>query len=497
MDKNISKLFDILHINTEDLKTIFDSLPLGVIITDITGKIVYYNETHSKMNGKNHSSLEQEKMEESSDTTNVLNLVDIFQNRTLPILGDIFPYKTVSGKILNIAYWAYPLLKEKQKVGSLFFTQPLSPFYNEAIASQNSKLKPYLTPIHQKDNFEIIGKNESFLNALNLAKDNIETSCPILISGESGSGKEILAKFIHNSSTRADKPFFSLNCSAIPESLLSTLLFGPEEDNKSSANQPRGVLLDAKGGTLYLDDLDSMSLELQEKLFRSFQKMGSLENDKIETLTLNFKFVVSIKPTPLEALRSKRIFPDLFTFLTSIVVELPPLRNRLDDFEGLTNYFIKKYNYILNKQILTIEPLLWVVMKKYNWPGNIRELEHMLKEAISQAAKDEFILTYSHINSHYQQNFLLSNVKRSEFSDSEIPNIVLSEKSSVRPNHLSLTDSILIVKLLKEEEELRLLMRRNRGNISRAAKEINISRQLLTYRLKKFGIKPRDFSKDN
>ncbi|MDR2405869.1 MAG: sigma 54-interacting transcriptional regulator [Deltaproteobacteria bacterium] len=492
---NLQEFLDILAFSPEQLKLIFDNFPLGVIVTDTEGKVIYYNLAHAKIDGvPQHEMLGRKEIEALAPITGP-NVMSICQKTGKPILGYIYPYRTFSGTVVNAAYWVFPVKRNNVVKAAICFTQPLLGEFNKARAYTNPPVQwPGSVPI-QVPETKIVGKNPEFLKSLEQIKTNAANHFPILISGETGSGKEILAKLTHQASKRRNKPYLALNCAAIPSNLLEGLLFGTTKGSFTGAIDRPGMLAEANGGTLYLDELDSMPLELQPKLLRTIQEMKTFRVGSTVPVDLDIKLVVSIGSSPHMALSSGKLRPDLFYRVAVVLVNIPPLRNRLDDLPLLCDFFINKYNNLLGKQALKIDAPLFEVMAKYHWPGNVRELEHMLAGSIAQVEIEENIIGLKHVHEHYLHAFSgfaegKKNIPLTEYLDAE-------KTSSLFPIHLTdpaaANDSGYLNRIREEEESLINSLKTSKGSITKASKNLGISRQLFSYRLRKYGIRAKDY----
>lgn len=237
---------------------------------------------------------------------------------------------------------------------------------------------------------EMIGKSAKLFNVIKLASKIADTDASVLILGENGTGKEVLARAIHNNSSRKDKPFVALNCGAIPSELLESELFGYESGAFTGAVKLKpGRLEMAEGGTIFLDEIGEMSVNLQAKLLRviqtkEIQRLGGTDSKKI-----NVRFISATNKDLSKMIADKNFREDLYYRLKVIELKLPPLRERKEDIEELVKYFVKKYSPE-NKEILISNESLQI-LENYNWPGNIRELENVIQRAVILCS-DNFIL---------------------------------------------------------------------------------------------------------
>ncbi|MDR1039116.1 MAG: sigma 54-interacting transcriptional regulator [Deltaproteobacteria bacterium] len=500
IDTDLADFPESLSFSQKSLKEMFDHFPLGVIMTDTFGRVVYYNDAHSKIDGIEVDEMLGRREYEALAPINGPNVMEICQKTGQPILGYIYPYRNFKGRVVNAAYWVYPVRTGSEVKGSLCFTQPLLGEFSQARAYKNPAVQwPGLVPIRMPAP-NIVGQNPEFLKAVFHVKSNSSNSFPILISGETGSGKELLAKLTHQASYRRGKPYLALNCAAIPANLLEGLLFGTTKGSFTGAIDRPGLMAEANGGTLYLDELDSMPLELQPKLLRTIQEMKAFRVGSSVPVELDLKLVVSIGSSPNEALSSGRLRPDLFYRVAVVLVNIPPLRKRLDDLGLLTDYFLNKYNNLLGKQAIKIDPALWDVMRRYSWPGNVRELEHMLAGTLAQVT-DELVIGLEHVHEHYLYALSCAPIPSQEGAG---PDGATPPEAFTRPGDTAgmaaepvprrgypSTAEPLISRLRNEAEDLLKAIVHNRGNVALTARGLGISRQLLAYRLKKFGIDPK------
>lgn len=228
---------------------------------------------------------------------------------------------------------------------------------------------------------ELIGSSIKLFNTLKLASKVSNTDASVLVLGENGTGKELLARAIHNNSSRAGKPFVAVNCGAIPSDLLESELFGYESGAFTGAVKSKpGRLEVADGGTVFLDEIGEMSVNLQAKLLRVLQtkeieRLGGLESKKIDV-----RFIAATN-RDLSAMITEKLFrEDLYYRLKVIEIVLPPLRERREDIEELSNYFLKKFSPV--NETLTFSEEAMFVLERYDWPGNVRELENVVQRCV-------------------------------------------------------------------------------------------------------------------
>ncbi len=230
---------------------------------------------------------------------------------------------------------------------------------------------------------KIVGQSSGILNALELAGEVAKQNTTVFLSGESGTGKELFAKAIHYNSHRAFKPFIAINCSAFPDTLIESELFGYEKGAFTGAEKAKpGKIQLAEGGTLFLDEVTEMSLSTQVKLLRIIQEREFEMLGGIKTLRADIRIITSTNVDIEKMVREGKFREDLYYRLYVYPIFIPPLRDRIDDLEVLVNTFINKLNQEMGKQVQGLTPEAWKILKTFKWPGNIRELQNVIERLI-------------------------------------------------------------------------------------------------------------------
>jgi formate hydrogenlyase transcriptional activator len=230
---------------------------------------------------------------------------------------------------------------------------------------------------------EIVGRSRAFQKVLNLVRVVANTDSVALIQGETGTGKEIIARAIHQQSSRRQGRFVSLNCAAIPGPLLESEIFGHERGAFTGAcTKTMGRLQMADGGTLFLDEVGDLPLELQPKLLRALQEQEFERLGSVQTIRVNVRVVAATNQNLAELVAVKRFRADLYYRLNVFPVCLPALRERVEDIPLLVEYFVRKYSVRFNKPIDLIPHEVMDVLQAHDWPGNIRELQNFIERAL-------------------------------------------------------------------------------------------------------------------
>jgi len=326
---------------------------------------------------------------------------------------------------------------------------------------ENRLLKQQLRKDHRHR--PIIGKSEKIRQVFSLVDKVAETDSTILIHGESGTGKELVAREIHCNSSRAKGQFVSINCGALPETLLESELFGHVRGSFTGAVRDKeGLLAVAKGGTFFLDEVGETSPAIQVKLlrviqFKEFERVGGME-----TIKTNVRIIVATHKNLEEQIKEGLFREDLYYRINVFPIYMPPLRERKDDIMLLADYFLEKIAKENNKEISRISTPAIEMLTRYHWPGNIRELENCIERAVLLCN---------------------DNVIRSEHMPPSLQIIKKDETVAKR----SLTEIIEN----KERELIIDALKKFDGKQRKTAKELGISERILGYKIKKYNIHPK------
>lgn len=226
------------------------------------------------------------------------------------------------------------------------------------------------------------------IDAKRQAERVAQTSSPVLIYGETGTGKELFVQAIHNASPRRPAPFLAINCAALPASLLEGILFGTVRGSFTGAEDRAGMFELADGGTLFLDEIQSMPLELQAKLLRVLQEGDVMRVGDVRVRRVDVRVVAAMNEHPEAAIAAGRLRPDLYYRINVVRFDLPPLRERREDLNLLMDHFLRKWNGRLGTAVTGIDPDAHRTLSAYAWPGNVRELENAIESALNLATGD-------------------------------------------------------------------------------------------------------------
>lgn len=319
----------------------------------------------------------------------------------------------------------------------------------------------------------IVGNSVPFLHARDLVAKAASSNVAVLLLGETGVGKDMFAKALHQSSTRSDKPFLAVNCAAIPADLIEAELFGVERGAYTGAESAReGRFERADGGTLFLDEVGELSLSAQASLLRVLQNQELERVGGVKTRKVDVRLITATNEDLQEAIADGRFRADLFYRLSVYPVTVPPLRERIEDVPALVDHFIMNYTNRHGVQVAGISDDAMSLLQSYRWPGNIRELANVIERGVIVAPPGGMIES-SHV----------------------FPHVAIDAESGqvIDDNSLTgLADSLLKNGSGIDEFEKVLLdraMDQAGGTVSKAARYVGISRATMDYRLKKAGLR--------
>ena len=281
-----------------------------------------------------------------------------------------------------------PMSVRAIKAGALeFLTKPfvdqdLLDAIHEGIArDRRARQERQNLPLHNFD--EIVGTSAGLKAVLRLVEVAAPTGSTVFIRGETGTGKELIARAVHNLSSRANRPFVKLNCAAIPSGLLESELFGHERGAFTGAvTQKIGRFEFADGGTLFLDEVGDIPVELQPKLLRVLQEQEFERLGSTRTLHVDVRLVAATNRDLAQMVEKQQFREDLYFRLDVFPIQLPPLRDRREDIPAMVRHFVDKYARRMNKRIETISDEVMGLLQRYQWPGNIRELQNFIERAV-------------------------------------------------------------------------------------------------------------------
>lgn len=457
------------------VQNILHHADIGIHVIDNTRKTIFYNEVMASLEGlEANQVLEKDILEIfpslNEDTSTLIRVLYTGES----ILNSTQTYFNFKGQRITTINSTIPLYSGENVIGALEISNNITHIRNlsDQLIELQNELKPDKTNTKnriKKYNFnDIIGEDQSIILAKEIARKSCSSTSSVLIYGDTGTGKELFAQSIHYGGIRSNKPFIAQNCAAIPESLLEGILFGTDKGGFTGAIEREGIFEQANGGTLMLDEINSMSLPLQAKLLRVLQEGYIRRVGGIKDIPIDVRIIATTNEEPLESIKKGTIRKDLYYRLNVIFITVPSLMERKSDIPILIKHFINKYNLILEKKIKIISGEVINSFMDYTWPGNVRELENVIEGAMNIVSYEEKILQNEDFISslHIIQDKPLNN------------SLIFKEQTQSLPRVLETIEKDLIINCLNK----------NKKNISKTANELGIKRQTLQHKLKKYKI---------
>ncbi len=452
----------------EMLQSILSTIDEGIHAVDANGVTIFYNHIASKLDGLETKEVLGKHLLSNfpSLSTETSTLMKVCQTGE-PIFNQHQSYRNIRGVLVDTVNTSLPIKVNGKLVGAVEIAKDLTRIkqLSEKLIDLQAKMDTTSSPKKSADNStgatfhmtDIITKDPSFLKLKSRAEKVASTTSPVLIYGETGTGKELLVQSIHNASPRHKQPFIAQNCAAIPSSLLESILFGTAKGSYTGATDRPGLFELADGGTLFLDELSSMPIDIQAKLLRVLQNGVIRRVGGTKERALNLRIIAALNEPPEVCVREKRLRSDLYFRLNVVPLHIPKLKDRRCDIPLLVDHFVQKYNFQFGKLVTKVDKSVKEMFHHYEWPGNVRELEHAIESAMNMVEGDR-ILT-EHLPPHITENC------------AAMPRPPLQPLRQV----LMETEERLITQALQQTN----------GNIQQAAKLLQIPRQTLQYKSNK------------
>lgn len=445
----------------------------GIVIVDKTSRIIYVNDAYTRILQISKDRVLHKLMSEIEPGATILNAL----KDATPKLNMVVEVKTLGKELMvNIT----PIMENEQLIGAISVfkditelslitqelenTQRLSKKIFQSVSNATSEMPPEFS--------NVIGKDSKFVHCLQLAKTVAPTDATVLIEGESGTGKEVIVNAILSISGKRHQPYVNLNCSAIPESLFESELFGYTAGSFTGASKKGkvGKFELANGGTIFLDEIGEMPLFMQSKLLRvlqsgEIQKIGS---DKVEKVDI--RIIAATNRNLKKMVTEGKFRDDLYFRLNTFNIKIPPLRERGDDILLLARYFIDKYGTKYHHKVELSKEAAWY-LSQYPWAGNVRQLESCMEYAVIVCTDDEIHMVD-----------LPEDIQRGmEENEESFPVKPIDTIATGYPKKLKED-----VRKFEREEMLRALTDSN-GNKTKAMKKLGISRRTFYKKWKLYG----------
>jgi arginine utilization regulatory protein len=431
-------------------QTILDSTDVGIHAIDQNGKTILYN--------KQMMNIEGMEIEDVLDK----NILEVFQfnqgeNSTLlkvlktgiPIYNSKQKYFNNKGQEINTVNHTLPVKDGIKVIGAIELVKDVTKYEKMALDYHKSaSFEPA---------FALLFYNGVFpSDILEAAKQAASGQSSVLITGEEGTGIDLIAEFIQLESEKSEKGAFRQNCASLPELYLEEVLFGSDG---------KGLLEQATGSSLLLEEVQELSLSLQHKLLNTLVNHPVLDK---EGKPIRPRIIATMSQDPFDAIAERKLMKELYYRISETALRVPPLRERRTGIVNVCSYFIKKFNHLFNMEVEGVSEEVKEIFTSYAWPGNIKEAEHVIKNSMLVMDREERIEQH-HLPIHFRQ-------KMPQETD-----FLIQKDREIMPleEYLQETERYYIQKALQY----------HKFNITQAAKALHMSRQNLQYRIRKFGLK--------
>jgi arginine utilization regulatory protein len=460
-----------LYKKTKMYQQVLDEIEIGIHVVDNDGKTIIYNKKMMEIEGM--------EIEDVLDK----NLLDVFsfdQNSNSTLLEALHKSRSIQnakqtyynnkGQEITTINHTFPININEIQIGAVEIARDVTKY--ERLLRGNFKKTG-----NTRFTFEsIIGSSVKIQDVIEASKRATRTNSSILIIGETGTGKELFAQSIHNGSNRLSKPFISQNCAALPDSLIEGILFGTKKGAFTGAIERPGLFEQADGGTLLLDEINSLNPSLQAKLLRVLQEKTVRRVGDTKDREINVRIIATINEDPIDAIAEGRLRKDLFYRLSVVSLFIPALKDRNQDIEELSHFFIDKYNHLFAMNVKSVSNEVLQMFLEYEWPGNVRELEHIIEGSMNLMEHEE-LLTYTFLPIHFRN--------KPQFQ-SEINTLITKDDLLIQKGR-----KIKPLEEYMEEVEtyyLKKVLQHHDFNITKTAQALGMSRQNLQYRIRKWKI---------
>lgn len=448
-----------MSFDNEILNELIENIKDGIHIIDDKGVTVYYNEAMANLEGTKREEVLGKKIteylgkmdEENSTLLNAVKKGEVYKEVLQEYFND-------NNKLITTVNTSIPIYKEGKIMGALEISKDVTSvkMLNEKICKLEEKERERKHGYTFKD---IIGGCSKIRDVVSKGMRASLSNSSVLICGETGSGKEIVAQSIHYNGIRRDQPFIAVNCAAVPTPLLEGMFFGTVKGSFTGAMDKRGLFEEANRGTLLLDEINSMDIHLQSKLLRVLQEGYIRPLGSNKTIDVDVRVIATINEDPEKLIKEGRLRKDLFYRLSVVKIDIPPLRERKEDIPMLVDHFVHYYNEILGKEVIGVNKEVIKKMEKYFWPGNIRELQNSIESAMNIAENHTRIgeeLFEGKINDKNEDGFNIGSESLDEFLGNVEKRIIKDKLGEFG------------------------------WNMTKTAENLGISRQSLQYKIKKY-----------
>lgn len=458
------------------LKLVSENIYSGMFIVDKNGIVQFYNQSANDLAGLNVENAIGKHMLEifpklSEETSTIMRALSTGES----IKNYVQNYYNYKGKLVSILSTTLPFYENGEITGAIEIFSDVDQYKNINQNKHNKKIDSNFIESANYTVDDIIGNSKCVRDIKAKILKIANSKSPVLVYGDTGTGKELIVQSIHNASYRKDNPFIAQNCAAIPGTLLESILFGTMLGSFTGAKDSKGLIEAADGGTLFLDEINSMDVTLQAKLLRVLQDGQIRRIGENKVRNVDVRIITALNQDPYKAIEEGKIRSDLFYRLNVINFYILPLKERTEDLKKLSEFFLNEINRELNKNIVGFSDEVIEFFYKYDWPGNVRELRHSIEHAVNITEKN--IITRSDLPKYIGINSLGERVidGTKNVRDNSVPKIIDGPLTTILENY--------------ERKIIGDALMQNDYNISKTSRKLDIPRQTLYYKMDKLGIK--------
>lgn len=469
---------EFLEFENALLKDVIDNVHEGIYAINENDGIILFNKVVEEMDDLRREDILGKNENDAYSMFHNHNFLS-YENRVKlnkkPVLEENFNYTLPHGKKINLIVSAFPFFY-KGKLAAIYSigrdVKQMEKFITRTLEVKKQHLFEENKDGQNRAKYfldDIIGSSERMTEVLKISRKVATNEFPVLIIGETGVGKELIAQGIHNASLFNQGPFVPINCAAIPDSLLEALLFGTVKGAFTGAIDHPGLFEQAKNGTVFLDEINSMPINLQPKLLRALEEKMVRRVGSDKEININCRIISSSNQDLFNQSKEITIRSDLLYRLATIVINVPPLRERGQDILILSNHYIEELNNKYGVKIKELSKEVSESFLNYQWPGNARELRNVIESVFSIVDNKEEQITMKHIPTYYKQRLLSKNY-------------VISNKEE---NIGTLKEIMWNI----EKQVIEDALKKNDWNVSKTAKEFGLLRQNLQQKIRHFQLK--------
>lgn len=442
----------------------------GIMVSDARGVIEYYKTFRPDVNqlkerdviGKSVLEIYPNLTEETSSMMRVLRTGK-------PITNEFQTLSTFRGQSIRAVNTTMPIMDGDKIVGAVDVSRYVESEYERQNITLELKEKQDEKALYTLD--DIFTASQQMMMLKERIRMIAETDSSVLICGETGTGKELVAQSLHTSSHRRNRRFVSQNCASIPANLLESILFGTVKGSYTGAETRPGLFELANGGTLFLDEINSMEISVQAKILKAIEEKQITRIGGMESIPVDVKIVSAVNQNPMDCIREGKLREDLFYRLSVVQLTVPPLRARHNDLYFLTNAFIKEFNEKMNRQIIGIDEEVQELFEAYDWPGNVRELKNVIEGAFN-------VTDSGFIKKRDLPEYLLHLRTRKQVEE-----VHGGQNTNLDAPGFSLDGAVKAYEI----ELIRKAISQTR-NLTEAARKLKISKQTLNYKMNKYDL---------